>query len=78
MTTKKKPTSNGHEYMRRCAVCGKMFYCDCTDLWAYKKAYKKSEKSNRGHPITWFCSWHCMRENEKTARKRTDGQWARG
>ena len=65
------------KYMHKCRVCGKLFFCDCADLWVYKKAYNRKKVGGRGHPITWFCSWKCMREYEKTARKITDGRWAR-
>lgn len=64
------------KFMHTCHVCGKELYAPCTELWAYKRL-KKHHGGDKGRPsYTWFCSWHCLSEYEKTARKKTSGQWA--
>lgn len=52
--------------MRKCFVCGKKFYCDNLELWAYKRCYRSREtgKMTMGHNKV-FCSYHCMREYQK-------------
>ena len=52
-----------------CSQCGKEFCAMYPDLWRYKKWNK------------WFCSWHCLRADEKgeednmtsTTRMKKDG-----
>ena len=62
--------------MRKCHVCGKVFYAPSVEMWAYKRTYQgHSHKKFQNH-ITWFCSWHCTSEYEKTERPKTSGQWA--
>lgn len=52
--------------MRKCPICGKQFFCDNLELWAYKRAYKnrKTGKVSNSHKKV-FCSYHCMREYQK-------------
>lgn len=50
---------------RKCKVCGKIFTVLYPDRWAYKT--RKSESA----PVDkWFCSWHCLREDEKRHEKK--------
>lgn len=44
------------EYKRRCPVCRKTFWA--SSEWVYKKGYAKN--------LRIYCSWHCMREEEKS------------
>lgn len=52
-------------FLRKCPVCGKMFWCDNYELWVYKKGYRNrtTGKVNVANSII-FCSYHCMREYE--------------
>ena len=51
------------KFMKKCYVCGKPFYCDNMELWAYKIG--KVRKNKSGTHIKSFCSWRCMREYER-------------
>lgn len=44
------------EYKRKCPVCGKIFFA--SGLWVYKRGYAHNQRI--------YCSWHCMRSEEKT------------
>ena len=46
------------EGRRICPVCGKEFWS--TSMWIYKHGY--------AHSMKWFCSWKCMRQDEKDRR----------
>lgn len=41
---------------RICPVCKKEFYT-INDSWGYKKKWRDT--------TTYFCSWHCLRDQEK-------------
>lgn len=43
-------------YPHTCRVCGKRF--ESSVLYAYKEVHRSGR-------IIWFCSWRCLRENEK-------------
>lgn len=62
--------------MHRCAICGKIIYAPESELWTYKRIYRSHHKREDDH-ITWFCSYHCMRADEKARRPMSDGRWAR-
>ena len=51
----------GSPYEKHCSVCGKLFYAGDAENWVYKqqRGYGKT------HEWLWFCSWHCMRYEEK-------------
>ena len=51
-------------FPHKCAVCGKRFEAHVEHV--YKTGWK-------GHKVTWFCSYRCMREFQKR-RERTAGQ----
>ena len=55
-----------HKFLRKCPICGKMFWCDNLDMWVYKKGYRNrmTGKISLAHSLL-FCSYHCMREYEK-------------
>ena len=42
---------------KKCPVCGKEFHLLYPNAWGYKR--------NTGKKNLYFCSWHCMREEEK-------------
>ena len=44
--------------MKRCRNCGKRFDVLWPELWRYKKGYDRKQ-------AVWFCSWKCLREDEK-------------
>ena len=50
---------------RKCRVCGKIFTVLYPDRWAYK-----TREGERGPVKYWFCSWHCLREDEKKRNAR--------
>ena len=50
------------EYKRKCPVCGKVFFA--SGLWVYKKGY--------AHNLRVYCSWRCMRSEEKDGNKLSD------
>ena len=58
--------SKEHKYLRKCPVCGKLFWCDNLDLLVYKHGYKnrKTGKISPSHTVL-YCSYHCMRERDK-------------
>ena len=47
------------EGRRICPVCGKEFWV--SSVWIYKHGYANSLK--------WYCSWKCMRHDEKERQK---------
>ena len=51
---------------RRCAVCGKDFAVLYPHLWRYKEPC-----GGKGH-YRYFCSWKCLRANEKNQKEKTD------
>ena len=53
-------------FLRKCPICGKLFWCDNLDMWAYKHGYRSREtgKINPAHVVI-FCSYGCMRRREK-------------
>ena len=53
-------------FLRKCPICGKMFWCDNLDMWVYKKGFRnrKTGQISLAHSLI-FCSYHCMREYEK-------------
>ena len=48
--------------MARCRSCGKEFVVLYPDLWRYRDGNK------------WFCSWGCLRADEKGERKEAKGK----
>lgn len=59
---------------RTCACCKKIFYVPSIDDWAYIST--PGHRTRRGESRRkWFCSWRCLRENEKKKeRKKEDGR----
>ena len=51
---------------RKCAVCGKDFAVLYPHLWRYKEPC-----GGKGH-YRYFCSWKCLRANEKNQKEKTD------
>ena len=49
--------------MKRCSFCGKEFDVLWPDLWRYKKG------PDINHTSAWFCSWKCLRADEKGEEK---------
>ena len=47
----------GRVALRKCPICGKVFYCDYEEIWVYKRIDHK-----HGSHIKMFCSWGCMRK----------------
>jgi len=47
---------------KKCKICGKEFIPQIDEIWAYKK------KDKYGNPV-YFCSWHCLREQERRTEK---------
>lgn len=52
-----------------CPICGEKFICYNSTLWAYKRYYYKSRKSHTAVPM-YFCSWHCLRENDAERKEK--------
>ena len=52
-------------YEKHCSVCGKLFYAGDAENWVYKQ--QRGYGAN--HTWLWFCSWHCMRYEEKEHEK---------
>ena len=53
-------------FLRKCPVCGKMFWCPSLEDWVYKMGFhdrKTGKISNKN--VSVFCSYHCMRERQK-------------
>lgn len=50
------------EHRRKCPVCGKLFWSSAE--WVYKKGYKNAQQI--------FCSWKCLRSEEKKSMTITD------
>lgn len=48
---------------RKCPVCKKKFWIYDCETWAYKR------KKYGGGGFDYFCSWHCMREDEHRHEK---------
>ena len=44
------------QHRRNCPVCGKEFYASAE--WVYRRGY-----DSKG--LRWFCSWKCLRRDEK-------------
>lgn len=55
-----------NKFLRKCPVCGRLFWRDNLDMWAYKIGYRRRDtgRVSLAHCMI-FCSYHCMRENEK-------------
>ena len=51
------------DVIRRCPICKKKFEVLWCDLWAYKR------KKYGGGGYTYYCSWKCMREDERKHAK---------
>ena len=49
-------------YEEYCTQCGKRFYIGDRDSYAYQKQRTYYDGK---HSIKWFCSWHCLRAEEK-------------
>lgn len=49
--------------MKRCSFCGKEFAVLYPELWRYKKG------PDINHTSAWFCSWKCLRADEKGEEK---------
>ena len=47
----------------KCASCGKDFYCWNQSEWAYRRCGKNGSR--------FFCSWGCMRQNDREAEAGT-------
>ena len=50
--------------MKRCPICHKNFDMLSCDQWVYKR------KRYGGGGYTYYCSWHCMREDERGHEKK--------
>lgn len=48
---------------RKCPICKKDFHVIWCDLWAYKT------QKYGGGGYKYYCSWHCMREDERRHEK---------
>ena len=42
---------------KRCLVCGKKYFVEILELWAYKRSTAAGTK--------YFCSWRCLREYDR-------------
>lgn len=48
-------------YVRKCAMCGKLFTPPIPEEWAYKKYVLLRGKEGK----YYFCSWSCLRKAER-------------
>lgn len=52
-----------------CTQCGKEIYATYKKNWAYKKTLYNVDHKKGKNRVYMFCSWHCMREYEKTHKE---------
>ena len=60
---RKSPVNHvsGLTHIRKCAQCGKTFEIPLLEEWAYSR-----DACNRGaDKRKLFCSWHCLRDNQR-------------
>ena len=50
------------EAIKKCPVCGKVFYIPCQSLWAYKKNVKRKAVN---HNTLYFCKYSCKRKYDE-------------
>lgn len=48
---------------KKCPICGKEFFVLACDQWVYKR------HKYGGEGYYYYCSWHCMREDERRHAK---------
>lgn len=52
-----------------CCVCGKRFYIPDRETYVYQKQRCYYDGK---HSIKWFCSWRCMRAEEKEHERKKE------